>query len=107
MTRALAMMGLLSILGVGTAAAQSDKPAGERVCTLKVERMACGACAARVEREAGKIEGVKAAKVSQPKGTAEITYDPDKTTADAIAKAITERTGFKSQVSEPKRKEAR
>jgi copper chaperone CopZ len=46
-----------------------------QVCTLKVWGMICGACAAQVEKVAKKIDGVAAAKVSQPKGTAEITYD--------------------------------
>lgn len=90
-------MGLLSILGLGdTPAAQDDKSG--KVCVLKVEGMACGACAARVEKEAKKIEGVKAAKVSQPKGAAEITYDPAKTSPEAIARTLSKETGFKTQV---------
>ena len=89
MGKVLATMGLLSVLGFGAAEAQSEKPSDVQVCTLKVERMACSACASRVEREARKIEGVRSAKVSQPKGTAQIAFDPAKTTPEAIAKAIT------------------
>ena len=89
------------MLGFGVATAtQNDKRADGKVCTLKVEKMACSACAARVEKEARKIDGVKAAKVSQPKGTAEITYDPAKTTPEAIAKIVTEKTGFASEVQQ-------
>ena len=44
-----------------------------------------------------KIDGVKRAKVSQPKGTAEITYDPAKTTPEAIARVINEKTNFKAE----------
>lgn len=98
MRKTLATMGLLSMLGFGgAAAAQSDAAGAGEVCTLKVEKMACSACAAKVEREARKIDGVKAAKVSQPTGTAEITYDPARTTPHAIAKIITEKTGFKAE----------
>lgn len=88
----IAAMTLLGILGVG-AAAETARGAGV-ICTIKVEGMACGACAARVEREAKKIDGVTAVKVSQPKGTAEITYDSAKTSPQEIARVITRKTGF-------------
>jgi copper chaperone CopZ len=100
----VAVMGLFAILGFRpTVLAQTDKPAAGDVCTLKVQGMACNACAARVKKEALKIDGVKAAKVDQPKGTAEITFDAKKTSPPAIAKAITDKTGFKAEVAEPKR----
>jgi len=51
-----------------------------------------------VEKTALKIEGVKAAKVDLRKGEAEITYDPSKTTPEAIAKVITQKTRFASEV---------
>ena len=97
MRKVLAIMGLLSILGMGAATAGQDEKTG-KVCVLKVEGMACSACAARVEKEAKKIDGVKAARVSQPTGTAEITYDPAKTSPAAIAKTISVKTGFKTEV---------
>ena len=50
---------------------------------------------------AKKIDGVKNATVSFEKKTADISYDPTKTNPEAIAKAITEKTGFK--VSVPKK----
>ena len=65
---------------------------------LKVSGMSCGECAKTVEKEAKKIDGVKTAKVSQPKGEAEITYDPAKTSPESIAKKISDKTGFKAQV---------
>ena len=95
MRKVLALMGLLALLGVvAPAAAQTDKPAAGDVCTLKVTGMSCGSCAKTVEQTALKLDGVKAVKVSQRKGTAEITYDPAKTTPEAIAKYITKETGF-------------
>jgi copper chaperone CopZ len=47
---------------------------------------------------AKRIDGVKDATVSFEKKTAEIRYDPTKTNPEAIAKAITEKTGFKASV---------
>lgn len=104
MKGALALMTILGLLGFGSAAvAQNDQRAGGEVCTLKIEGMACSACAARVKKEALKIDGVKAANVSQPKGTAEITFDASKTNPEAIAKFISEKTGFKAEVSGAKK----
>lgn len=93
MRTVLVLMGLVAILGFGApAGAQTEKPAGD-VCTLKVKGMACSACASKVEQTALKLAGVKAAKVSQPEGTAEITYDPSKTNPTAIAKYISDNSG--------------
>jgi copper chaperone CopZ len=95
----VAMMGIVSILGVGAAAQTKEKAPAGQMCLLKVSGMHCGACAKTVEQAAKKIEGVSAAKASQPKGIAEITYDPARTTPEAIAKVITEKTAFKAEVS--------
>ncbi|HUE85161.1 MAG TPA: heavy-metal-associated domain-containing protein [Vicinamibacterales bacterium] len=94
-----ALVAILSFLGFGSAAvAQKDMGPAGVVCTLTVEGMACSACAARVQKEAMKIAGVTVATVSQPKGTAEITFDASKTSPAAIAKVITDKTGFKAEV---------
>jgi len=50
-----------------------------------------------------KIDGVTAAHVSQPKGAAEIAYDPAKVTPDAVARIISKRTGFEATAPGPKR----
>jgi copper chaperone CopZ len=97
MRKVLALMGLLAILGFSASeAAQTEKRAGD-VCTLKVKGMACSACASKVEQTALKLDGVKAAKVSQPNGTGEITYDAAKTNPAAIAKYISDKSGFKAE----------
>ena len=104
MKGALAIVTILGLFGFGSSAlAQNDKREGGEECTLKVEKMACSACAAKVEKEALKIEGVKAAKVSQPKGTAVVTFDASKTNPEAIAKTIAEKTGFKAEVTKTKK----
>ena len=99
MRRVLGVMGLMGIFGIGASANQTpDTAKTGQVCVLKVSGMICGTCAATVEKTVKKIDGVKRAKVSQPKGTAEITYDPAKTTPEAIAKIINEKTNFKAEV---------
>jgi copper chaperone CopZ len=75
---------------------QSEKPATQ-VCTLKVSGMTCAGCEAAVRIAARSVAGVTEAKASYAKGNAEVTYDPSKTAPDAIAKAITEKSGFKAE----------
>lgn len=42
------------------------------------------------------VDGVKDCKADYKTGLAEVTYDPSKTTPDAIARVISEKTGFKA-----------
>jgi copper chaperone CopZ len=87
-----AFIAIMSAIAVSAGAHATDKPV-----VLKVSGMSCAACAKTVEKAAKKIDGVKAAKVSEPKGEAEITYDPARTSPEAIAKWISEKTGFKTE----------
>ncbi len=100
MRNMVALMSVLSILGSSTAVAAQPigKPPPAQTSTLKVSGMACGACAATVEKAVKKVDGVTAAVVSQPKGTAEITFDPTKTSPEALAKAINEKTSIKAEL---------
>lgn len=100
MRNMVALMSILGFLGFSTAvfAQPTGKPPSAQTSTLKVSGMACGACAATVEKAVKKLDGVTAAVVSQPKGTAEITFDPTKTSPEALAKAITEKTSFKAEL---------
>ena len=104
MRKVLVVVGLLALGASGALrAAQSAvqaKPAeAMKVCTVKVTGMTCGGCEAAVKLAAKKVTGVKEARASYSKGIAEVTYDPSKTTPDAIAKAIAEKTGYKAEVS--------
>jgi copper chaperone CopZ len=72
-----------------------------KVCTLKVSGMTCDGCAAAVKRAAKKVAGVTDADVSYEKGRAVVTYDPAKTDPEAIAKAVTKKSGFKLEVTKP------
>lgn len=76
------------------------KPATE-TCTLKVSGMTCAGCEAAVRVAARSVEGVADVKVSYAKGNAEVTFDPSKTNPDAIAKVITDKSGFKAEPVKP------
>lgn len=88
---------LVTLTGIALApiAAAEEKTAS---CTLQVTGMTCGGCAAAVKMAALNVDGVKDAKVSYKEKRAEITYDPAKTNPEAIAKAITKKSGFKASV---------
>jgi copper chaperone len=68
------------------------------VCKLKVTGMTCGGCESAVKLAARRVDGVKTVTTSAKLGTADVTYDALKTTPEAIAKAVTEHSGFKAEV---------
>jgi copper chaperone CopZ len=82
--------------------AQSRDEAETAVCALKITGMTCGGCEGAVKVAAKKVEGVKSVTASHKTGTAEVTYDPAKTSPDAIAKTVTEKSGFKAEVVKKK-----
>lgn len=104
MRKVLVLVAAITFGGIAMATAvrvlsAQDKPAeAAKVCTLKVTGMTCSGCEAAVKLAAKQIDGVKDAKASHAKGTAEVTYDPAKTSPDAIAKTIAQKTGYKTEV---------
>lgn len=57
-----------------------------------------------MSQAAKSVDGVKECKADFKKKTAEVTFLPSKTNADAIAKVIAEKTGYKVTVPKsPKR----
>jgi copper chaperone CopZ len=90
-------MRMLLAIGVVAAVVVAAAAQTTETGTLKVSGMHCGACAATVERAAKRVAGVHAVKASQPEGTASVTYDPLKTTLEAVAKAINKETPFKAE----------
>lgn len=104
MRTGLLLVAMIALGGIATATttrvhATQAKPAeASKVCTMKVTGMTCSGCEAAVKLAAKQIDGVKDAKASYAKGTAEVTYDPAKTTPDVIAKAIAQKTGYKTEV---------
>ena len=92
----------VAVIGAGlltTTHAQKPKPdsAVQQVVTLKVPDMFCGGCEVAVKMAATKVAGVKDVKTNSDKRTAEVTFDPSKTNAEAIASAITKGSGFKTE----------
>jgi copper chaperone CopZ len=79
------------------ATTQKTEQVSTRTCTFKVSGMTCAGCGAAVRMAARSVDGVSGVEVSYAKGIAEVTYDPHKTTPVAIAKAITDKSGFKAE----------
>lgn len=97
------VVGLLAV-GVVSDAAQAPPTATKavtKVCTLKVTGMTCAGCEAAVKIAAKKVDGVSDVTVSYDKAAAQVTYDPAKTTPEAIAKVIREKTGYKAEAPRP------
>jgi copper chaperone len=82
--------------------AQTRDDAATAVCTLKITGMTCGGCEGAVRVAAKKVDGVKGVTASHKAGTAEVTYDPAKTSPEAIAKVVTDKSGFKAEVVKKK-----
>jgi Cd2+/Zn2+-exporting ATPase len=99
MKSSIALVSAIAIVGTAQAGAeQAAHPEKQSIVTLKVSGMQCHLCAGTVERTAKELAGVLAAKADQPKGTAEIKYDAAKTSPEEIARLLTKRSGFKTEV---------
>ena len=59
--------------------------------SLKINGMSCGHCVAAVTKALQTLDGVAVDNVSI--GQAQVRFDPDRTSADAIARAV-ERQGY-------------
>jgi len=78
---------------------QAPVAAGQvQVVRLNLPEMDCAGCAVGVKLVAGKIDGVQDVKVDLEARIAEVSFDPSKTNAQAIANAVTQGTGFKTEV---------
>jgi len=98
--KVLSVIVVTLLLGVSTFVAadgQGTTKPTTQVCTLKVSGMTCAGCEAAVKIAARSIDGVKDVKASYAKKNAEVTYDPSKTSPEAIAKVITDKSGFKAE----------
>lgn len=83
----------------------STAQATTQTCTLKVSGMTCASCDVAVRIAAKTLKAVKTVKVDYPNGTAEVSYDPAKTSPKEIADVITELSGFKSEpIQKPAKK---
>lgn len=66
---------------------------GQRQVEIEVDGMFCASCVKRVERALLKTDGVSEANVNLATERANITFDPDKVSLDALTGAI-ERAGY-------------
>ncbi len=69
-----------------------------QLVTLKVPEMDCAGCEVGIKIAANKVDGVTDVKTDGETRTADVTFDPAKTNAEAIANAITKATGFAIEV---------
>jgi len=56
--------------------------------TLPVEGMTCASCVARVEKTLKKVDGVETANVNLATEAVALSFDPEKTSLDMLAKAV-------------------
>lgn len=102
MQKVFALVLVAGLLVIGNGVQRAAAQGKSETCRLKVTGMTCAGCEAAVKIAAKRVDGVKGVAVSYDKAAADVTYDPAKTNPLAIAKAITEKTGYKA-VPEPKK----
>jgi len=71
--------------------------AATQSATFKVEGMTCASCSVTVRTAVSKLDGIGSVDVDVAAGTTTVAFDPNKTTADAIAEAITH-SGYSATV---------
>ena len=110
MTRVLLVASVLALLtpvpsrAADQPSTKSANQAATQTCTLKVSGMTCASCDVAVRLAAKSVPGVKTVNVDYPKARADVTYDPSKTSPQAIADAITKASGFKTEPVKPAQK---
>jgi len=87
---------LTALLFVGYAPAQAAD--NTQTVTLKVENMTCAACPITVRKALEKVPGVAKVKTDFETKSATVTFDPAKTTLEALTRATTE-AGFPSALA--------
>ncbi len=65
--------------------------------TLKVNGMSCEHCVGTVSKALKGLKGVKKANVNLQEGLAEVTYNPDKISVDALTKAVID-AGYEASI---------
>src|ERR1041384_4098169 len=70
------------------AALANDGSAGRESCELPIKGMTCAACAARIEKNLKRAEGVRSAAVNFATNRATVEYDPKVTSKAGISQVI-------------------
>lgn len=76
--------GLLAMLAIGLAQAAPPQQA-----VLDVGNMTCPACAITIKKALERVAGVVQTTVDTKGGTVVVSFDPERTTVPAVARAIT------------------
>ena len=75
----------------------SPLAAEPRTVTLAVEHMTCAACPITVRKALSHVAGVSASTVDMQAHTATVTFDPTRTTPEALAAAVSQ-AGYPAKV---------
>jgi periplasmic mercuric ion binding protein len=85
--------GLLALLLLAGSAFAAEP----RTVTLGVEHMTCAACPITVRKALSHVAGVSASTVDMKAHTATVTFDPTRTSPEALATAVSQ-AGFPAKV---------
>ena len=75
--------------------------AAEQTVTMDIEKMTCALCPLTVRTAMQRVDGVQEVDVDFDSKTAAVTYDDEKTTAEAVAQASTD-VGYPATPSKEK-----
>lgn len=82
----------------GTESNGSNPASAQLTAVLAVTGMHCGGCAAKVKSALLALDGVSSAEVSNIKGSAVVSYDPQSTSVGALIEAI-KAAGYSAQAA--------
>ena len=85
------------LIGAAVALPLAAFAGGIQTVTLDVQNMTCAVCPITVKKALERVPGVTEAKVDFAKKAASISFDPDKTSPDALTKATAD-AGYPSVV---------
>lgn len=88
-------------VGTNSTVLAAKHGAGQTIAVFKVEGMTCAACASGLKATLGREKGVLAAEVDYEKTTANISFDPAKTSIEKLIAAIG-KLGYVAKLKEGK-----
>ncbi|HEC12760.1 MAG TPA: mercury resistance system periplasmic binding protein MerP [Acidiferrobacteraceae bacterium] len=96
-----ALLGFIAAtnLLITTQAAETKQATETKTVTLNVQNMTCALCPLTVRKSLEKVKGVIKAEASFDTKTATVTFDPAKTTVEALTKATAD-AGYPSKLKE-------
>jgi len=83
------------------AAVQVQKQNSSQSVTLDMQNMTCAMCKFTIKKALQGVEGVQKVSVDADAKTADVTFDPQKTSIEALIKATTN-AGYPATVHQPK-----